>query len=99
MLRQGREHAIIRPRNRDKAGEEIFMNMFWIGRAVAACSFAALVGCAQSEAPIALRDMGSFHIGGREVTITGKPTKEVTYTPGGVAAKVDPNGIYQADQM
>jgi hypothetical protein len=56
-----------------------------------------LAGCAQS--PIALRDMGSFHVGGREVAISGKPVKEVVFTPGGTPAKVDPNGVYQVEQM
>ena len=55
-------------------------------------------GCA-THAPIALKSMGSFHIGGREVTISGKPVKDVTFTPGGVPAKVDPNGVYQVEQM
>ncbi len=41
-----------------------------------ACTLAA---CSQN--PIALRDMGSFHVGGREVTISGKPVKEVLFTP------------------
>src|SRR6202521_12379 len=54
---------------------------------------------AQAAEPIALRDMGSFHVGGRLVEISGKPTKEVTFTPGGVPAKVDPNGVYQVEQM
>jgi pimeloyl-ACP methyl ester carboxylesterase len=49
--------------------------------------------------PITLRAMGSFHIGGREVTISGRPVKEVLFAPGGVPAKVDPNGVYQAEQM
>lgn len=57
----------------------------------------ALAACAQ--APIALKDMGSFHVGGREVVISGKPVKEVVFTPGGVPAKVDPNGVYQVEQM
>lgn len=57
----------------------------------------ALAGCAQ--APIALKEMGSFHIGGREVEIRGKPVREVVFTPGGVPAKVDPNGVYQVEQM
>ena len=30
---------------------------------------------------------------------SGKPVKEVTFTPGGVPAKVDPNGTYQVEQM
>jgi hypothetical protein len=57
----------------------------------------ALAACAQ--APIALKEMGSFHVGGREVLISGKPVKEVVFTPGGVPAKVDPNGVYQVEQM
>ena len=32
----------------------------------------ALAGCA-SDGPIVLRDMGSFHVGGREVVVSGKP--------------------------
>ncbi len=49
--------------------------------------------------PISLRDMGSFHVGGRLVEISGKPVKEMVFTPGGVPAKVDPNGTYQVEQM
>jgi len=58
-----------------------------------------LAGCATQQAPIALRDMGSFHVGGREVTISGKPVKEVVFTPGGVPAKIDPNGTYVVESM
>ncbi len=54
---------------------------------------------AQAADPISLRDMGSFHVGGRLVEISGKPIKEVTFTPGGVPAKVNPNGVYQVEQM
>ena len=63
-----------------------------------ALGFAALAACA-TESPIALRDMGSFHVGGREVTISGKPVKEVVFTPGGVPAKVDLNGTYLVESM
>ena len=61
-------------------------------------SLCMLAGCA-GQAPIALKDMGSFHVGGREVTISGRPVKEVVFTPGGVPAKLDPNGVYVAEQM
>src|SRR5215831_12745298 len=62
---------------------------------------ATLMASAASHAaePIALRDMGSFHVGGRLVVISGKPVREVTFTAGGVPAKVDPNGTYQVEQM
>jgi pimeloyl-ACP methyl ester carboxylesterase len=54
---------------------------------------------AQTKDPILLRNMGSFHIGGRVIEITGQPIKEVVFTPGGVPAKMDPNGKYQTEQM
>ena len=49
--------------------------------------------------PITLRDMGSFHVGGRVVEISGKPLKEVVFSAGGVPAKIDPNGLYQVEQV
>jgi pimeloyl-ACP methyl ester carboxylesterase len=54
---------------------------------------------AQSKEPIRLRDMGSFHVGGRYIEVKGQPVKEVVFTPGGVPAKIDPNGTYQVEQM
>ncbi|WP_439373617.1 esterase [Bradyrhizobium sp. DASA03120] len=68
---------------------------------IAIASITALLIAAQARAaePINLRDMGSFHVGGRLVEISGKPVKEVMFTPGGVPAKVDPNGTYQVEQM
>jgi pimeloyl-ACP methyl ester carboxylesterase len=59
----------------------------------------ATAALAQTKAPIALRDMGSFHVGGRVIEVSGQPIKEVVFTPGGVPAKVDPNGAYQIEQM
>jgi pimeloyl-ACP methyl ester carboxylesterase len=64
-----------------------------------ALGVAAGSACAQSNEPILLRGMGSFHIGGRVIEITGQPIKEVVFTPGGVPAKMDPNGKYQVEQM
>ena len=62
-------------------------------------AMAATSALAQTKAPVVLRDMGSFHIGGRVIEISGQPIKEVVFTPGGVPAKVDPNGAYQIEQM
>ena len=69
--------------------------ILWISTTVLFLSL--LGGCAQ--APIQLSQMGSFHVGGREVVISGKPIKEVYFAQGGVPAKVDPNGVYQVEQM
>jgi pimeloyl-ACP methyl ester carboxylesterase len=66
---------------------------------VLALSLAAGSARAQTKDPIVLRDMGSFHLGGRLIEITGQPIKEVVFTPGGVPAKMDPNGKYQIEQM
>ena len=57
-----------------------------------------LAGCA-SQGSLNIKEMGSFHVGGREHTVSGKPVKTVTFTPGGAPAKVDPNGVYQVEQM
>ena len=67
--------------------------------AIASIATLLIVGHARAAEPITLRDMGSFHVGGRLVEISGKPVKEVVFAPGGVPAKVDPNGTYQVEQM
>jgi pimeloyl-ACP methyl ester carboxylesterase len=72
--------------------------MHRVAFALAFC-LAAGSAFAQSKEPVTLRDFGSFHIGGRLIQITGQPIKEVVFTPGGVPAKVDPNGTYQVEQM
>ena len=46
------------------------------------------LGLYDPQSPIRLRVLHS-----------GKPVKEVTFTPGDVPAKVDPNGTYQVEQM
>lgn len=54
---------------------------------------------AHAADPIVLRDMGSFHIGGRIFEVSGQPVKEVKFTANGVPLKVDPNGKYAVEQM
>jgi pimeloyl-ACP methyl ester carboxylesterase len=55
-----------------------------------------IAGCAQ-DGHLVLRDMGSFHVGGRNAVVSGKPVTEVRRTPGGPPTKVDPNGTYQVE--
>src|SRR5882672_4896315 len=54
---------------------------------------------AAAEDDIVLRGMGSFHVGGRLVEISGKPVREIQLGAGGVPARMDPNGLYQVEQM
>jgi pimeloyl-ACP methyl ester carboxylesterase len=65
--------------------------------AVLAASVAA--PAAAQQAPVALQSWGSFHVGGREVVISGQPVREVVFSPGGVPARVDPNGTYIMGMM
>jgi len=52
-----------------------------------------------SGKPITLRDMGSFHVGGRIAEISGKPETTVTFSAGGMPARIDPNGAYLVEAM
>lgn len=54
---------------------------------------------AEPETAVSLASWGSFHVGGRLVELSGKPVRDVVFTPGGVPAKVDPNGRYMAFAM
>ena len=49
--------------------------------------------------PLNISEMGSFHVGGRLVEISGKPIKETVFSPGSAPAKIDPNGRYMVEQM
>ncbi len=78
-----------------------------------AAAFAAIIGAASAKAAAAqpspvqtapaagvtLDRWGSFHVGGREVVVSGQPIREVLFTPGGVPARVDPNGTYLMGSM
>jgi len=52
------------------------------------------------DAPtIGVRDIGSFHTGGRLVTLKGMPARSRVSTPNGAVHPVDPNGEIMAGQM
>ncbi|HEX2439581.1 MAG TPA: esterase [Methylomirabilota bacterium] len=44
-------------------------------------------------------EIGSFHVGGRAVSLTGLPTRDVVFTAGSAPIKVDPNGDFEVEQM
>src|SRR5262245_49528641 len=52
-----------------------------------------------AEEDIVLRGMGSFHVGGRIVEVSGKPVREIVRIPGGPPSKLDPNGQFMVEQM
>lgn len=46
-----------------------------------------------------LKEFGSFHVGGRQVTLEGYPVTESVFTQGAAPTRVDPNGDFQVEQM
>src|SRR3954453_15284782 len=68
-------------------------------RIVLALAFGLAWSSAVAEEPLVLRGMGSFHVGGRIVEVSGKPVRESVRQPGGPLTKLDPNGQYMVEQM
>jgi pimeloyl-ACP methyl ester carboxylesterase len=62
--------------------------------ALAACGG----GSSGPEGTLQLSQMGSFHIGGRDVTISGQPMRDLALSPGGPTARIDPNGTFAVEQ-
>ncbi|OOG36586.1 esterase [Polaromonas sp. A23] len=58
----------------------------------------AATGCA-STGGFQVKEVGSYHVGGRSVTLAGLPTKEITFTPGAPPLKVDPNGDFEVESL
>ena len=48
---------------------------------------------------VCVKSKGSYHIGGKKVTIEGSAPVETHFWPGGPAVLYDPNGDFQAGQM
>ncbi|ETF03689.1 esterase [Advenella kashmirensis W13003] len=53
----------------------------------------------KSHSPISLRDMGSFHVGGRTVQLHGQPEYHRVLSAGGEPVSVNLNGTYMIEQM
>ena len=70
-----------------------------MNRTVFAILLAVLALPSVAADDIVLRGMGSFHVGGRIVEISGKPVRTIVRQPGGPPGKLDPNGQYMVEQM
>src|SRR5687767_11514987 len=46
-----------------------------------------------------LKAFGSFHVGGRQVSLNGYPVTESVFTQGARPTRVDPNGDFEVEQM
>src|SRR5215472_2795247 len=71
-----------------------------MGIVVLVLGILALVSSGAAEAQtITVAEVGSFHVGGRAVSLTGLPTRDVVFTAGSAPIKVDPNGDFEVEQM
>ena len=78
-------------------------------RTFAATAGLLLAGCAHQgdqRAPgpsaaghVAVKEVGSMHVGGRTAVLSGLPAKEVKFTPTSPVTRVDPNGEFEVEQM
>lgn len=46
-----------------------------------------------------IKEFGSFHVGGRQATLSGYPVTESVFTKGAKPTRVDPNGDFEVEQM
>ena len=60
-----------------------------------------LAGCAASptQHSYEVAEVGSFHVGGKQVTLAGLPSRDIVFTAGAAPRKVDPNGDFETGQM
>ena len=56
------------------------------------------LACTTMDA-VPVREIGSFHVGGRPVTLSGLPVREVRFAPSTPPARFDPNGEFETGQM
>lgn len=49
--------------------------------------------------PLAVREIGSLHVGGRIASIEGLPEREMVFSPGSPPVRINPNGQFHVEQM
>ncbi len=64
-----------------------------------ALAFASALAVTPAAADYMVKEVGSFHVGGRSETLSGLPSKEVVFSAGMPAIKLDPNGEFEVEQM
>lgn len=73
----------------------------WIAP-LAALAALTLTGCASTGTTttgIAVKEVGSFHVGGRAAVLSGLPEKDVKFTPTSPVTRLNPNGEFEVEQM
>jgi pimeloyl-ACP methyl ester carboxylesterase len=52
-----------------------------------------------SQPPLRIRDIASFHVGGRIVELSGLPARDIVISAGAPPLRLDPNGHFHVEQM
>jgi pimeloyl-ACP methyl ester carboxylesterase len=52
-----------------------------------------------AQEPLAIREIGSLHVGGRVAEVSGLAEREIVFSPGAPPLRVNPNGQFQVEQM
>jgi pimeloyl-ACP methyl ester carboxylesterase len=93
MLPQRFGHFDFRASMADSQSGESAMTRTGIGSLTAAL---LLAGCATG---MNVQEVGSLHIGGKPVTLSGLPVREIVFTAGAPPFRSDPNGDFETEQM
>jgi pimeloyl-ACP methyl ester carboxylesterase len=62
-------------------------------------ALAATLAASPAAADYLVREIGSFHVGGRTETLSELPARDVVFSPGAPSRRVDPNGEFEVEQM
>lgn len=86
--------------NTRREARNCFVRLVIVPLLAAACAL-TLGACAASMGPhrLEVAEIGSFHVGGRPVSLTGLPKREFSSTVGMAPYVVDPNGDFEVEQM
>src|SRR5258706_1609856 len=72
------------------------MRMITLALGIAGVALTSAIAVANT---LSVAEISSFHVGGRAVSLSGLPTRDVVFTAGSAPIKVDPNGDFEVEQM
>jgi hypothetical protein len=95
------EEAFMKYRNQPFAQ---FVSSRAFARTLLAATSLSLGACATQQTTGAVtglhvKEVGSFHVGGRSVSLSGLPEKELVFTPGAPPLKINSNGDFEVEAL